>query len=135
MNNPDELQHYGVLGMKWGVRRNRISSLSNGRRSTSTKSTVHEDYAKAHSKKSVKQMSDSELRSRNNRLQMERQYSDLTKKRHAGTKVVKSLIATAGTITAAEAAYKTYKGMADKAINALGDYVMSDLKKGLAKGF
>ena len=135
MNNSNELQHFGVLGMKWGVRRNQKSSASNTRGSTNSKNTVHEDYTKAHSKKRVKQMSDSELRSRNNRLQMERQYSTLTKKTHKGSKVVKSLIATAGTIAAAESAYKTYKGVANKAIDALGDYVMSDLKKGLAKDF
>lgn len=135
MNNNEYLEHFGVKGMKWGVRRNRKSSASNARESTNSKNTVHEDYAKAHSKKSVKQMSDSELRSRNNRLQMERQYSTLTKKTHRGTKIVKTLIATAGTIAAAESAYKTYKGVANKVIDALGNYVMSDLKKGLAKGF
>ena len=123
MNNTDHLKHYGVLGMKWGARRSR-----NG-------GTVHDDYAKAHTKKNVKEMSDSELRSRNNRLQMEMQYSSLTKKKHTGSNVVKSLIATAGTIAAAEGAYKTYKGIANKAIDAIGDYVMSDLKKGFEKGF
>lgn len=123
MNNTDHLEHYGVLGMKWGVHRSR-----NG-------GNVHDDYAKAHTKKSVKEMSDSELRSRNNRLQMEQQYYQLSKRKNRGQKVVKSLIATAGTIAAAEGAYKTYKGIAEKAVNALGDYVISDLKKGLTKGF
>ena len=123
MNNTDHLEHYGVLGMKWGVHRSR-----NG-------GNVDDDYAKAHTKKSVKEMSDSELRSRNNRLQMEQQYYQLSKRKNRGQKVVKSLIATAGTIAAAEGAYKTYKGIAEKAVNALGDYVISDLKKGLTKGF
>ena len=118
-----ELQHFGVKGMKWGVHRNR------------KRININEDYTRAHSKKSVKEMSDSELRSRNNRLQMEMQYSNLTKKKYTGSKVVKSFIGTAGTITAAEIAYKTYKGIANKAIDAIGDYVMRDLEKGLAKGF
>ena len=69
MNN-NELLHYGILGMKWGVRRTE-AQLARAR----GKGEVSEDYAKAHSKKSVKSMSDSELRSRLNRIQMEQQYA------------------------------------------------------------
>lgn len=65
------LSHFGVKGMKWGVRKDRkkvaVSSVK-----------PHDDYSKAHSSKSVSEMSDSELRSRINRLQMEQQYSKLT---------------------------------------------------------
>ena len=44
-------------------------------------SNNHEDYNKAHDKsKSVKSMSDAELRARLNRLQMEQQYSTLSSK-------------------------------------------------------
>lgn len=39
----------------------------------------HEDYERAHSQKSVSAMSDAELRKRINRLQMEKQYSQLPK--------------------------------------------------------
>ena len=80
-------------------------------------------------------MSDAELRNRNNRLQMERQYQTLTKKARKGKKVVTALIATAGTITAVEAAYKTYKRIADMAIDKIGDWVLADLAKGLKKTF
>ena len=69
MNN-NELLHYGILGMKWGVRRTE-AQLARAR----SKGEVSEDYAKAHSKKSVRSMSDSELRSRLNRIQMEQQYA------------------------------------------------------------
>ena len=65
------LSHFGVKGMKWGVRKDRkkvaVSSVKS-----------HDDYTKAHSSKGVSEMSDSELRSRINRLQMEQQYSKLT---------------------------------------------------------
>ena len=65
------LSHFGVKGMKWGVRKDRkkvaVSSVK-----------PHDDYSKAHLSKSVSEMSDSELRSRINRLQMEQQYSKLT---------------------------------------------------------
>lgn len=131
-NYSDEyLAHYGVLGMKWGVRKDKTKGALRKRKST----PVHDDYKKAHSGKSVKSMSDSELRSVNNRLQMERQYSDLTRKTSKGKKVVNALIKTAGTIAAAEASYKTYNRIGKQAVDAIGDWVMADLAKGLSKGF
>lgn len=94
----DELYHHGVKGMRWGIRRARRQS-----------GTEHEDYKKAHDKKSVKDMSDAELRNRNNRLQMEQQYANLTKKKSRGKQVVDAFVSTAGTITAVMGAYATYK--------------------------
>lgn len=75
MNN--ELYHYGILGMKWGVRR---TPEQLGHRPIKKKKTAseHNDYKKAHSEKSIKSMSDKELRERLNRLQMEQQYSKLS---------------------------------------------------------
>lgn len=59
----DVLEHYGTKGMKWGVRRSR-RSLSRA--------------AKASTGKSVKDLSDQELRTVVNRMNMEQQYSRLT---------------------------------------------------------
>ena len=48
-NYTNELCHYGVLGMKWGVRKGRsTSSKSTRKRKTSN---YHDDYKKAHSGK------------------------------------------------------------------------------------
>lgn len=129
-----ELYHFGIKGMKWGIRRfqNKNGGLTPSGKKRYSK--PHDDYTNAHSKKSVKEMSNKELQDRNNRLNMERQYAQLTKKTSVGKKVVQSLIATAGTIAAAEGAYKTYKRLADGAVDKIGNMVMKDLAKGLAKG-
>lgn len=111
-SNTNELYHYGRKGMKWGQRifgRNKSSD-------------DHADYKKAHDKKSVRSMSDAELRSRNNRLQMERQYKQMTEKKGIGKRVVTGLIATAGTITAARGAYTVYKDIGVKALEVVGKW-------------
>ena len=64
---------------------------------------------------------------------MEKQYADLTKKTGKGKKIVKKIIAVAGTLSAAEGAYKTYKKLADKAIDSIGDMVINDLNKRILK--
>lgn len=92
----DELYHYGVLGMKWGRRKARTKSSS--RKSKGKKIQLHEDYINAHSRKSVKSMSDKELKNRLQRLNMEQQYERLNpSKVNAGKKYATKVLAAATT--------------------------------------
>ncbi len=83
-----ELQHHGIKGQKWGIRRYQnkdgTRTMAGRKRYSSRIGTsndaVHEDYAKTHSKISVKSMSDSELKERIQRLQMEQRYNELQSK-------------------------------------------------------
>jgi hypothetical protein len=124
-----ELKHWGVKGMKWGVRRyqNKDGSLTPAGKKQRKSDDYHEDYKRAHDKKPLSQMSDKELQARNNRLQQEQNYQRLTQKTSVGEKAVKAFIATAGTIVAIEGAYKTYKRIGNGALDKIGDWVVNSI--------
>lgn len=82
----NELMHHGILGMKWGVRRyqNKDGSLTPaGKRRVQTgeigKSSDSAVSSTSSHKRSVKKMSDSELRDKISRLELEKRYKDLSK--------------------------------------------------------
>ena len=120
----NELYHYGVLGMRWGVRKSKSGSSGFGKRSKRSKLTVDPSYKKAHAKKKLKYMSDNDLREINNRLNAERQYKDLTRTKSKGKAAVDAFVSTAKTIAAVAGAYKTYKKygapIAKKVLNKIG---------------
>lgn len=135
----NQLYHHGIKGMRWGVRRYQnpdgtLTAAGKKRQEKLERKQPHEDYAKVHDKKRVSQMSDKELRERNNRLQMERQYADLTKKKSVGKKAVTAFIATAGTLAAVGTAVGQYKKFAndakpavDKSLDKIGDMVLKSI--------
>ena len=129
-NNTNELMHYGVLGMKWGVRRSE-AQLARARKKAAKNEPDHEDYTKAHTPKSVRKMSNVELNERNKRLNAEKQYKQLTQKTSTGKKIVNTIVAAGTTTTALMGAYKAFEKAAPivtKAVNKVGDHVVKDIK-------
>ena len=80
----DYLSHSGILGMRWGIRRyqNPDGTLTEeGKRRYgvgNSEGRQIENESKHWKKSDAKYLSDEELRKRNNRLQAERQYKELT---------------------------------------------------------
>lgn len=75
MSYNDELYHWGIKGMKWGIRR---FQKKDGTLTALGKKRKRDDDSDGESKpKSVKDMSDAELRSAISRLEMENRYRQL----------------------------------------------------------
>ena len=103
----NELQHYGVLGMKWGVRRyqNKDGSLTyTGKRKTKVSS---EERAKlsndkrrqelSNMVKNRKLLSDKTLKAKIERIKLEKQFKELAEEDLSpGRKVVSEIIAESG---------------------------------------
>ena len=112
----NELMHYGVLGMKWGVRR---TPAQLGRKPTSSnkslfkkKKSEPKPKAKTKSespkeettpkKKSVKEMSDDELNAAINRMRLEQTYKELSPQKVSTGKAVAKRILNNIVVPAAE---------------------------------
>lgn len=103
------LEHAGVKGMRWGVRRyqNKDGSLT-----AAGRKRYSDDYVRAKTlkKKRLSQLSNAELRDLNNRMQLENQYKSLKKQRvSAGRKFVQDVAYEAAKNTASEYAKKYAK--------------------------
>ena len=72
----DDIEHFGVKGMKWGVRKKRKSSRRPDRKNAS------DDYRRSAelSRKPMHELSNKELQDLNYRYNLERQYAQYTKK-------------------------------------------------------
>ena len=122
--NENSLCHYGVLGMKWGIRKNRSKTSFSRKKKTSKKdqNKIKGTVGSTKKKTNVKKLSDSELQGKIRRLQLEKQYRDLKKDEvSAGKKLLGEILKTSGRTLGVQVA--NYVG--GKAINKLfGDEVV-----------
>ena len=92
----NELYHFGVKGMKWGVRKSR-SSYGSSKKKRAKTDGWSDDAKEAYriKQKKVNQMSNAELKKLNERRNLERNYQQLN------PNTIKKGIAIAGTTAAA----------------------------------
>lgn len=99
-----ELMHYGVKGMKWGVRRTPVQ-LGHRRKpkkiAKRSRESPEGEKKKSAPKKNVHELSDEELRQAISRLEMEKRYKELERstnpqKNNDGKKFVENILRKSG---------------------------------------
>lgn len=127
------LKHWGIPGMKWGVRRTpeQLGHKSGSKNKTS-KDDSEEKKTPGKTNKKTSRMSDEELRTRINRLQMEEQYSNLVSRQKANSRgTVNRLLREAGENLGRQALGKVVSHMVDKMYKDdfdINDYRDADVK-------
>lgn len=113
--NSDELYHYGVKGMRWGVRKKPTNWSSDAKEAESIK------------KKKLNEMSNDELNKLNRRQQLEQQHKQLNPSNIAkGILIAGAVAAALGTITKL---YKNSKETAKVGKEISDKYKATQLKK------
>ena len=140
----DDVEHYGVKGMKWGVRKQRPSSgrkrpSSGPRAKTGSQSNAPKAKPK---KKSVKSMTDEEIRKKIQRLELEKRLRDLTPDDRSrgkriisriGDKVMNNAIDTVGNNAGKLIGNLVFKGMTSAIPGKAGEMVRAAAKVGEKK--
>lgn len=116
------LEHFGILGMRWGHRRGSENSTSSSKSSGSEKkeSNEHEE-AVSLGKKGIKNLSNAELQKYTQRMQLEQQYRQLSAQQqvqhqNAGKEFVKSLAKDTGNTLARQYAKRIATVLIDEAL-------------------
>ncbi len=135
----DYLQHWGIKGMQWGKRRyqNADGSLTpagkkryaddatpkKGKRESSSDHITTKNIRK----KKVREMTNQELKTANERLNLERNYAQNTARKKYIKTAVTGVIATAATITALEKAMPVFKKYGKMALDKIGDRLLKNV--------
>lgn len=144
--NPDILEHYGIKGMKWGIRRSPAQlghttgtkkkkksgivdaakkMVANHKQKKAAKAET--EHQKKLKKKKISEMSDDELRERIARLELEKRYRDLSpKETHRGRDFVMDVLEKSSKNIATQAttyAMGTLVNRVGKAMGAEGSIV------------
>lgn len=138
----DELYHYGVKGMKWGVRRTAeqlghivkkgASAIAQKASESREKGRQRRAYTKERSKP-ISEMTDDELRKRLNRLDMEKKYKDYIssmtpKKEHKVRKLIGEIMSS-GVKSISNAGVQKLSNALFKEKDTVTEYDFSSLSK------